>query len=149
MKYDAILVLNDQINEGVYDYGTYDDRSYAKGTSQPTRGFKVSTNWDNPKLYASFSFGNMLRSGLENMGSGYSSKVTDFGKWVVAEVNHHNIITGRTASKTFLIVFSTNKDGYVLSTHNRYRTISGVDQALSYIKSTCSSLPGATQSKIG
>jgi hypothetical protein len=81
------------------------------------------------------------------MGNDFSSRVTDFGKWVTVDISHHNHITGRTSSKTFLIVFQQKGDGIVLSTHNRYRTISGVDQAASYIKSVASSLQNNTQSK--
>ena len=141
MNYDAILYLEEPILE--------DDRSYAtKIPSGVTKFFKVAGSYDDPKLYANVAFGRTLASLLGNMTGGFSAKVTDFSKWVVVEITHHNQITGRSASKTFLIVFQQKGDGMVLSTHNRYRTISGVDQAASYIKSASSSLQNATQSKI-
>lgn len=145
-KYDAILYYDQLVNEGAYD-----DRSYASpgSTMSNTKGFNVGINWDDPKLYAGHSFGNRLKSALDGMGSNYSNKVTDFGKWVTVEVTHHDRITGRSASKIFLVVFKQKGDGIVLSTHNRYRTISGVEQAASYIRSACGSLQGATQTKIG
>lgn len=144
-KYDAILCIEPQINEGAYD-----DRVFgAGGTTQPTRGFKVGIDWDDPKMFASNNFGNMMRSYLDNMGRGYSARVTDFGKWVTVDVTYHNYITGRSASKTFLVVFKPKGNGIVLSTHNRYRTISGIDQAVSYIRSASNSLESSTQSKIG
>ena len=104
---------------------------------------------DDPKLYNMFSFGNIVRQAIGNMGAEYSCQVTDFKKWVVVTVSHSNIITGKLSSKTFLIVFDLNKEGIVLSTHNRYRTISGVDQAISYIRSACQALQSDTQNRIG
>ena len=143
-KYDAILYYEPIINEGAYD-----DRSYGSKTIGDTRGFRVGRDWDDPKLFANHAFGNMLRTSLDSMSSGFSNKITDFGKWVSVEVTYHDKITGRSASKTFLIVFKIKGDGIVLSTHNRYRTISGVDQAASYIRSACNSLPSSTSTKIG
>jgi hypothetical protein len=83
------------------------------------------------------------------MGQGYSCQVVDFKKWVVVTVTHSNHVTGKSASKTFLVVFNPNKDGIVLTTHNRYRSISGVEQACSYIRSACTALQSETQNRIG
>ena len=146
MKYDAILCIdNDILCEAI------DDRMFA---ATPTMGAATQTfhgpkDWDDPKLYTSFNFGRSLRSQLSDVGNGFSCKVNDFGKWVTVEMTHNNQVTGRSASKTFLIVFKQKGNGLVLSTHNRYRTISGVDQAVSYIRSASSSLQSATGQKIG
>lgn len=143
-KYDAILYLEPSINEGI------DKRNYNKGkTPSATVGFTQYYNADDPKLYTSFSFGNAIRQSLNNLGGGYSCQVFDFKKWVVVTVTHSDIITGKSASKTFLIVFNQDKDGIVLTTHNRYRSISGVDQAISYIRSSCNALQSDTQNRIG
>ena len=83
------------------------------------------------------------------MNNGFSAEVVDFKKWVTVRVTHSNHITGKSASKTFLIVFKQKGDGIVLSTHNKYRTISGVDQAASYIRQVCNSLTNETNNKIG
>ena len=103
---------------------------------------KVPYLWyDDPKLYASNAFGQMMLNDLNAWKKGYSAKVTDFGKWVVIEVTYHNHVTGRSASKTFLVVFNGGLDGtdkgggLVMSTANKWRTISGYNQASSYIKS--------------
>lgn len=143
-KYDAILCVEPQINEA-----TSDPRMHTKNIPGATRGFSINYNADDPKMYNSFTFGNAVRQALDGMGRGYSCQVTDFKKWVVVTVNHSDMITGKSSSKTFLIVFSPNKDGIVLSTHNRYRTISGADQACSYIKSVCQGLQSDTQNRIG
>lgn len=141
-KYDAVLVVDTPINES-------DARIYNKGgyLTSP-KGFTQYIDADDPKLYDMYSFGNAVRQNLSNMGQGFSCSVVDFKKWVVVTVSHSNHITGRTSSKTFLIVFKPNKDGIVLSTHNRYRTISGAEQACSYIRSACSALQNDTQAKI-
>jgi hypothetical protein len=139
-KYDAILYIdNCSINEN-------DSRSYSKGKYMSTT---IGPYYDDPKLYNYFSFGNVVNRALNNMSDGYSCQVTDFKKWVVVTVSHSNVITGKSASKTFLIVFNPDKDGVILSTHNRYRTISGVDQAITYIRSACQSLSNETQNRIG
>lgn len=143
-KYDAILYIEKPINEA-----TVDPRLYSKDTPKTTKGFSKYWNADDPKMYSSFTFGNALRQSLSNIGPGYICKVTDFKKWVVVDVGYHNNITGRTAEKTFLIVFQEKGDGIILSTHNRYRSISGVDQAASYIKSACNSLQGYSQNRVG
>lgn len=144
-KYDAILHIIPAINEN-----TGDPRSYNKGKtfSAAPRGFTQYIDADDPKLYSSFSFGNMVRQSLNSMGQGFSCQVTDFKKWVVVTVTHSNMVTGRSSSKTFLIVFTPDKDGIILTTANRYRTISGAEQACSYIRSACSALQNDTQSKM-
>ena len=142
MKYDAILyVTPDSINEA-------DSRiSGGKILAQP-RSFTMY-NVDDPMLYTSFNFASAVTNSLNNMGHGYSCKVTDFKKWVVVDVSHHNSITGKTSSKVFLIVFKEKGEGIVLSTHNRFRSISGVEQAISYIRNSCGALQSDTQNRIG
>lgn len=154
-KYDAILICNidDAVNSIINEsYG--DDRSYTGDLPGKDAG-KVPYLWyDDPRLYAQNAFGQMMLNDLNNWRKGYSAKVSDFGKWVVVEVTHHNVVTGRSASKTFLVVFDggpkgTDKGGgMVLSTANKWRTISGYSQASSYIKSASSALESATSAKL-
>jgi hypothetical protein len=150
-KYDAILVCSadDILNEAFGDERSYTGAGYGKTTGN------VPYLWyDDPRLYASNAFGKMMQSELNNWRNGYSSKVTDFGKWVVVEVTYHHHVTGRSASKTFLVVFDggpkgTDKGGgMVLSTANKWRTISGYSQAVSYIKSASGALESATSQKL-
>ena len=149
-KYDAILVYkHDNINE---NFG--DERSYT-GAGPGKNASKVPYFWyDDPRLYAQNAFGKLMLQDLNSWKTGYSAKVTDFAKWVVVEVTYHNYITGRSASKTFLVVFDggpkgTDKGGgMILSTANKWRTISGYSQAVTYIKSVCTALESATSQKI-
>ena len=149
-KYDAVLVCYlDNINE---DFG--DDRSYTGAGYGKDTGKTPYIWYDNPKLYASNAFGKMMQSELGSWKPGFSTKVTDFGKWVIVEVTYHHHVTGRSASKTFLVVFDggpkgTDKaGGMVLSTANKWRTISGYSQAVSYIKSASSALESGTATKL-
>lgn len=151
-KYDAVLICNidDAINES---YG--DDRVYNSGSGYSKTGSKSTYTWyDDPRLYANNAFGKMMLSDLNGWSSGYSAKVSDFGKWVVVEVTYSNNVTGRTASKIYLVVFdggpkgTSKSDGMVLTTANKWRTISGYGQAVSYIKSSATSLENATSQKI-
>ena len=144
-KYDAILYVEPTVNED-----TMDRRVINKGkVPSQTKGFSQYYLADDPRMYNAFSFGNAVRQSLNSMGQGYSCQVIDFKKWVVVTVSYSSIITGKSSSKTFLIVFGQNKDGIVLSTHNRYRSISGVDQACSYIKSSCQALQSDVQNRVG
>ena len=150
-KYDAILVCNAKefINEAVGD-----ERSFTGAGPGKNVGAVPYMWYDDPRLYASNAFGRMMLNDLNNWKQGYSAKVTDFGKWVVVEVTHHNHVTGRSASKTFLVVFDggpkgTDKGGgIVLSTANKWRTISGYAQASSYIKSASGALESVTSQKL-
>jgi hypothetical protein len=145
MEYDYILCVNNQINEDRRSTGSSKGGTY----SRSPQWMNNSYDWDDPKLYASFSFGNAIQSQLNSIGAGFSAQVSDFGKWVVVTVTHSDIITGRSASKTFLVVFKPDGDGIILNSHNRYRTISGYSEAINYIRSVSSNLRSATQTKMG
>lgn len=145
-KYDAILYYDDSlecINEVHRMNG-----DEAPNASMQSLYYGKNANTDDPKMYNAFSFGRVVRNAINNMGAGWSAEVSDFRKWVVVSVKYYNYETSRSAGKTFLIVFKHKGDGIILSTHNRYRTISGVDQAVSYIKSSCSALQTSTQNRI-
>lgn len=153
-KYDAVLIcsIDDIVNDINESYG---DERYYTGAGPGKDAGKTPYLWyDDPRLYASNAFGQLMLNDLNNWRKGYSAKVSDFGKWVVVEVTHHNAVTGRSASKTFLVVFDggpkgTDKGGgMVLSTANKWRTISGYSQASSYIKSASGALESATSAKL-
>lgn len=150
-KYDAVLICN--INEMIPEsYG--DSRSANRHMNGKDGAFKGDYWYDDPSLYANNAFGKMMSYDLNGWKRGYSANVTDFGKWVVVDVTYHNHITGRSASKTFLVVFDGGpkgndpSNGMVLTTANKYRTISGYGQAVTYIKSASSALEYSTEQKI-
>ena len=139
--FDSILIL-DNINES-------DDRSYARksyvGVDSGPGGM---VGRDDPKMYANNNFGRVLRSQLSGMGADYGVEVSDFGKGVTVRVTCSNYISGRSVSKTFLILFEYKGDGIVFTSSTKWRTISGVDQAASYIKSACNSMQSDAARKL-
>lgn len=138
-QYDTILIYNPPII-------SEDDRLFGE---KPGDYAWKGAGYETPdlKLYDAFSFGKVVRNSLNNMGDGYYNKVTDFGKYVSVTIGYHNILTGRSSEKTFLIDFTLKGDGVILSTSNRYRTINGVQQAISYIKSAASTLQNNTNNR--
>jgi hypothetical protein len=141
---DTILYF-DSINEE-YDDRNYQTKQYG-GQATPIKGGYI--DFVDPKLYASWSFGKQIRNDLNNIGAGFSCEVSDFGKEIVVRVTHSDTVTGRSASKTFLITFTGNKgDAYVKSHSNKWRSISGVSQAAQYIRSACSPLSSVNQQKM-
>lgn len=135
MKYDTILVIDELINE--------DDRLYGDAAADYTwKG--APEGQPDFKLLDAYSFGKIIRSNLDGLSTGYYNKVIDYGQYVIVTVGYHNIISGRSAEKTMLIVFKNKGNGIILANSNRYRTINGVQQALSYIRSTASTLANQT-----
>jgi hypothetical protein len=154
-KYDAVLVCNvDDMLQDINENTFGDPRSYTGDVPGKNASKNVYMWYDDPRLYASNAFGRMMLNDLNSWRNGYSAKVTDFGKWVVVDVTYHHHVTGRSASKTFLVVFDggpkgTDKGGgMVLTTANKWRTISGYAQACAYIKSASGALESATSQKI-
>lgn len=143
MKYDSILYLDNNL---ILEEDRMNGITSPNASMKPFNGSNALT--DDPKMYNTFTFGRVVRSAIANMGPSWSVEVSDFKKWVVVNVKYYNFETCRSSSKTFLIVFKHKGDGIVLSTHNRYRTISGVDQAISYIKMACNQLQNSTQNRI-
>lgn len=151
-EFDGVLVLDkDTVNEGDLNNFTGLGPGDIRATSATTgphydRGaYSDYLNYQDPKLYASWSFGKQLQNSLSNPGNGYGCEVSDFGRYVTVKVTYSNPPTGRTASKSFLIVFDPDgKKGNIFQTSNRYRTFSGLSQATSYIKSCMSSLRDKT-----
>jgi hypothetical protein len=132
--YAVLVVKNDQINE--------DSRSNStRGVVSTDSGPGIYVGSPDPRMYSAFNFGRMLQNQLNDMARGYSAKVADFGKYVTATVTYSNPISGTTREKTFVIVFEgRGGDGMVFSSSTRWRSISGVSQAASYIRSACGNL---------
>lgn len=142
MKFDVILQLDNTINEAA------DSRiKFGGGVTQPFIGHSDLKYWYGIDPNSQLSYGSYVRNSLNTMGSEYSVKVTDMGSDIIVEVSCHNQQVGKSAQKTFLIKLSDkNGKGWVKAAANRYRTINGVDQAISYIRSASSSLKNITSS---
>lgn len=141
-NYDYILILDKDIYEAQTD-----PRSYT--TKLPSVDVNPNGNYigvRDPKLMMNWAFGKQLQRDLNSIGSGFTCQVFDVGGEVAVTITHTSTVTGRTASKSFIIVFD-NKNGLgtIKSSSTRWRTISGVGQAVSYIRSVASNLTSYTQ----
>jgi hypothetical protein len=93
------------------------------------------------------TLGGFVRQALSSLGSGYGVQVTDFGEVCTATVTYSNAQTGRCSSQSFAIIFrgKNSKWAYtVYSNSAKWRNCSGVDQAISFMRSKISSLSGTT-----
>ena len=145
MKYedfDYILLYN-PINEDL----AVDKRNYSRklpSIDYNPRGMYIGVR--DPKLMTSWNFGKQLQRNLNNLGAGFNCQVFDCGGEVAVTISHNQIDTGRTASKTFIIVFDNKSgDGIIKSSSTRWRTVSGLGQVESYIRSVASNLASDTQ----
>lgn len=149
----AIVEIDERelVNEGLEKLlgpGPGDTRSLsvATGPHQDRGAYSTYFNYQDPKLYANWAFGKEIQNNLTNIGYGYSAEVADFGRFVSIKITYSNPPTGKSASKTFLVVFDPDgKKGNIFQNSNRYRTFSGVSQAASYIKSCASALQSPTR----
>lgn len=92
-----------------------------------------------------YSLGGNIRSALSSLGAGYSVKVIDYGSDVFVSVSYTNSMTGKTAGCNFLIKFTSKRgEGIIKANEARYRTISSVTDAISYINSKSSNLKNLT-----
>lgn len=141
-KYDAILVFNEPINEA--------SRIKPGQTAAGYHGRTNNVDVDDPAHYTSNALGRSIAQALNNMGDGYWGEVTDFGKWIVANIGYHSYITGRSCTKTFLIVFNNDKNysSVVMSSSTKWRTITNYSEAISYIRSVASQLAGEANRRL-
>ena len=141
-EFDAILVLDDSLNE------VADPRTATHGV--PNTGFYGNDYLQlDPFLKNPIAFGRAIQRSLNNIGDGFSCSVDDFGGSVVVRMTYTNTATCRSASKTFLIRFNNKSgDGIVMSSSAKYRTISGIGQAESYIKSASNALISTVNSQL-
>ena len=147
VEFDEMTSINEADLSDIMGPGAGDVRalSATTGPRYDSPAYSTYLYYQDPKLYASWAFGKQLQNALTNVGYGYAAEVSDFGKYVSVKMSYSNPPTGKTASKTFLVVFDPDgKKGNIFQTSNRYRTFSGVSQAASYIKSCVSSLRDKT-----
>lgn len=135
-KYDAILYVQEPVNESNADKRMHGS---AETGNVPGWGSKNGyLDYYGPEVYGAFTFGQAVKRAVED--SDIAVEVADFGPWISVRVTYTYAPTGRSASKTFLIVFQHKSKGIVLSTSNKWRSIDGWAQAASYIRSAASSL---------
>lgn len=146
-KYDTILYID---NSKLLEEDYADPRTRpAQGSGALKTGYDIRFGYlKNTQGNNYFNYGNVLRNQI-SLGAGYGVEVSDFGTEISVKVSYTNPATGKGASKCFLIVFDLTAKGgkgLVKSSAARWRSISDVSQAASYIRSCASSLSGRTSS---
>ena len=139
---DTVLILQHPINEA-------DARNFGKKGNHGVQdmgpgGIINAYDW---RVWSGSGFGRRLQNSL-NAGNGYAFEVSDMGQYVSVRASYHCHGTGKTISKTFIIAFDDPKwgDGKIFATSTKWRTISNVDQAASYINQAIRSYTGAATS---
>ncbi len=139
------LLIKQQVNEA-------DNR--VQGTSGATGavttgpgGVINAYDW---RVWNASGFGRQLQGALQ-AGRGYSFEVTDFGQYVSCRASFHSVATGKSITKHFVVAFDNPKrgDGKVFATSTKWRTISNVQQAASYINQSIRAIAGAAESNNG
>ena len=115
MNFDSVLYITEAADPRI------------KFGGKPT--IQTITNWYGMDPNSQLSYGTYIKNALETgFDRSYSVKVTDMGSDVIVDVTCHNQLTGRSASKIFLIKLKNKSaQGWVKSSSNRYRSINGVD----------------------
>lgn len=144
MQYDVqIDVFDDTLLEAIQPSKfTGDVRGRVVGKDYSMTSKEIYTPAIHYDPDASYALGPQIRSGL-SLGSGYYVEVADFGAAVVVKVTYTQISTSKGASMTFLVTFnSKNGGGTVYANAKRHRSVSDYSQAISYIRSYATTLPG-------
>lgn len=140
--YTVLYIQPEELNESA------DRRSVnTKMVNGLDRGPNGIVNYDDPKLYTATNFGRQLQTMLSNSNN-FWAEVSDFGRYVVVTAGYHNTVSGRSATKHFVIAFDPDGVGTVFTSATKWRSISGVSQAASYIKSACNPLESSASNKI-
>lgn len=120
-----------------------DDTRILGRTQRGNRDLGPNNNPGQPdwKVWAVTGFGRRLQHML-GRDSDYWAEVTDCGQYVAVTAGYHSVGAGRSNTKTFIISFDNPKygDGKIFSSSTKWRTISNIDQAASYISSVIRSL---------
>ena len=153
MKDTTIIKVSEQIDEAKKKptniSAGFDDR--VKLSAIAARDTTYSTPFNIYGPGSNRTLGGYFRTGLANIGAGFSTQVSDFGIAVVVNITYSNTVTGRTAGQNFVVIFDTYNKRLpyrAYSSTSRFRDCSSYDQAISYIRSKASALPGATSSAI-
>lgn len=97
------------------------------------------------------TLGNAVRQALSSLGAGYGVQVADFGEAVTVTVTYSNARTGRCASQSFVLLYrgKNSKNLYtVYANAGRWRNCNDYNQAIAFIRSKVSTIPGSANTSI-
>lgn len=139
MNTPIVIYCNTPINE-------VDSRAKAHGniagtSNQGPGGFYGTPDW---RVWDGASYGKQVQREA-NPGQGYTIDVHDCGQHLSVTASYQNPANGKKVSQSFIIVLqgTNNSAGTVFMTSTKWRTVSSISQAASYISSTIRSMAGS------
>ena len=96
------------------------------------------------------TMGGYVKSSM-SLGTGYGVQVTDFGEVCTINVTYSNAQTGRTAGQNFAIIFRGPHSPWTYTAYvnsAKWRNCTGIDQAVSFIKSRATALANLCSSPL-
>lgn len=134
------LYLSQPINE------SSDPRTLAKGNTAGTLN-QGPGGWYGAydyRVWDGASYGRRLQSEANPGGKGYSIDVHDCGAQLSVTASYQSPISGKKISQSFIVILQDPKTsaGTIFMTSTKWRTVSTISQAASYINSTIRSLAG-------
>lgn len=89
------------------------------------------------------SYGKMLRAAAHPGDRGFFIEVHDCGRFLSVKASYQSPATGKSVSQNFIVVLKDdNAEANVYMTSTKWRTVSSISQAASYIQQTIKSLAG-------
>lgn len=146
---DNIFLIYDPpvINEAT------DDPRMSVGPDSWRMGADMGTDAFDWRIWQDTSFGRTLTSRLRS--SGLNVSVFDAGKTLSVTAGLEDSATGKTVTKTFIVVFAQPKKkgdlipgyGKIWNSSTKFRTFSNIDQVANYVSSYVKSLVGVVRSR--
>lgn len=137
MNDTIVLYLQTPINE-------VDARSGASGNiagtgSEGPGGFYGAYDY---RVWDGTGYGQILQREANPGGKGYSVDVLDCGQHISVTAHYQSPATGKKISQSFIVVLKSPKsgNGTIFMTSTKWRTVSSVQQAASYIRSSIKTL---------
>lgn len=109
-------------------------------------GFYGAYDW---KVWDGTGYGQRLQREANPGGKGFSIDVHDCGQQISCTAHYQSPGSGKKVSQSFIIVLNRpdRGDGTVFMTSTKWRTVSSISQAASYINSTIRSLASIADQK--
>lgn len=116
------------------------------GANQGPGGWYGAYDW---KVWDGTGYGQRLQREANPGGKGYSVDVHDCGRQISCTAHYQSPATGKKVSQSFIVILNTpdKGDGTVFMTSTKWRTVSSISQAATYISSTIRSLASLADQK--
>ncbi len=144
---NIFLIYDPPINEGT------DDPRMSVGPDSWRMGSDMGTDAFDWRTWQDTSFGRTLTNRLHSAGINVS--VFDAGKTLSVTAGLEDSATGKTVTKTFIVVFAQPKKkgdaipgyGMIWKSSTKFRTFSSIDQVANYVSSYVRSLVSVVKTR--